>query len=141
MSPAITQINHLHWQHRVLAGTVGAWGEIVTGIDDLEQAIEIICLTPKLSVPTEPDKFCDALNYIDRPAPVAIPNITREIFDALRKHEPRIVVDRVEVEAVSFEHFKVPVFWRPREDVLGEIRQSNVILDRDTAIAQGATLQ
>jgi len=141
MSAQLQQVEHLHWQHRVQPGAVAAWGEIVTGIADIEQSIQIICLTPKLSVPTEPDKFCDALNYIDRPAPVAIPRITREIFDALVQHEPRIVVDRVEVEAIGFEHFLVPVFWRPREDVLGEIRRTNIILNRDIAEAQGAPLQ
>ena len=85
-------------------------------------------------MPTEPDKFCDAMNYIDRPAPVAIPIITREIWDALATHEPRIVVDRVEVKAVAFEHFSVPVFWRPREDVLGDIRRTIVTLAQEEAV-------
>lgn len=141
MSAQLQQVDHLHWQHKVQPGALAAWGEVVTGIADLEQSIQTICITPKLSVPTEPNKFCDALNFIDRPAPVAIPMITREIFDALVHHEPRIVVDRVEVEALAFEHFTVPVFWRPREDVLGEIRRTDVILNRDIAEAQGAILQ
>lgn len=128
-------INYLHWQHRVQPGPVGAWDEIVTGLADIEQAIRIITLTPRGSVPTAPNKFCDALNYIDRPAPVAIPMITREIWDALAEHEPRIIVERVEVTEISFEHFSVPVFWRPREDVLAEIRRTEIIL---AGAAQGA---
>ena len=140
MDPSTFQTPHLHWQHRVKPGADAAWGEIVTGIEDIEQSIQIIVLTPRLSVPTEPDKFCDALNYIDRPAPVAIPIITREIFDALTVHEPRIIVDRVEVTAVAFEHFAVPVFWHPREDVLSDIRRTVVTLNREIAIQQGANL-
>lgn len=128
---ATFQTDHLHWQHKIQLGPVAAWGEIVTGIEDIEQCIQIICLTPKFSVPTEPDKFCDALLYIDRPAPVAIPIITQKTWDALTIHEPRIVVERVEVTELSFEHFSMPIFWRPREDVLGDIRRTEVFLSRE----------
>jgi phage baseplate assembly protein W len=119
---------NLHWQLRVSPGPVAAWGEAVTGIEDLEQTMRIICLTPKLSVPTEPEKFCDALNYIDRPPAIAIPGISREIWDSLTRWEPRITVERVEVQAVAFHHFKAPVFWRPTEDVLSEIRRTDIDL-------------
>lgn len=120
--------DHLHWQHRVSPGPKADWGAAVRGIADLEQSIRIICLTPKLSVPTEPEKFCNAFDYIDRPPAIAIPRISQEIWDALAKWEPRIVVERVEVEAVAFHHFRAPVFWRPREDVIGELLQTDVEL-------------
>ena len=128
---ATFQTDQLHWQHKIQLGPVASWGEIVTGIEDIEQCMQVICLTPKLSVPTEPDKFCDALLYIDRPAPVAIPIITREIWDSLAEWEPRIVVERVEVQEKSFEHFAVPIFWRPREDVLSDIRRTEIFLSRE----------
>lgn len=128
VSNAPLRPNDLHWQHRVQPGPAGAWGTVVTGIDDLEQAIRIIALTPRLSVPTEPDKFCDALAFIDRPPAIAIPRIAQEIFDSLTRWEPRLKVERVEVEALAFHHFKVPVFWRPREDVLADLRRTDVIL-------------
>lgn len=76
---------NLHWQLRVSPGPIAAWGEAVTGIEDLEQAIRIICLTPKLSVPTEPEKFCDALEFIDRPPAIAIPRISQAIWDGLTR--------------------------------------------------------
>ncbi|EFO32510.1 baseplate [Roseibium sp. TrichSKD4] len=120
--------DHLHWQHRVFPGPKADWGAAVVGIADLEQSMRIICLTPKLSVPTEPEKFCNALDYIDRPPAIAIPRISQEIWDALAKWEPRIVVERVEVEAVGFHHFRTPVFWRPREDVIGELLQTDIEL-------------
>lgn len=120
--------DHLHWQHHVHPGPVADWGGTVVGIRDPEQSIDIICLTPKLSVPTEPEKFCDALSYIDRPPAIAIPGITREIWDALTRWEPRIIVDRVEVEQLAFHHFKVPVFWRPREDVVSDLLRRDIIL-------------
>ncbi|MBO9421697.1 baseplate [Labrenzia sp. R4_2] len=119
---------NLHWQLRVSPGPVAAWDEAVTGIEDLEQAIRIICLTPKLSVPTEPEKFCDALEFIDRPPAIAIPRISQEIWDGLTRWEPRIAVEKVEVDPVAFHHFKVPIFWRPREDVLSDIRRTVVEL-------------
>ena len=122
------QIPFLHWQHRVVPGADAAWGEIVSGYDDIDQAIRIIVLTPKGTVPTEPEKFCDALSYIDRPPAIAIPGITREVWDALTRWEPRIVVDRVTVTAVAFHHFRVPIFWRAREDVAAEIRLTEVDL-------------
>jgi phage baseplate assembly protein W len=121
-------ISHLHWQHNVQLGGIAAWNTLVVGLDDLHQAIRIIVLTPKLSVPTEPEKFCDALDYIDRPPAIAIPNITREIWDALAKWEPRIVVETVEVTQLAFEHFKAKIQWRPVEAVLSEIQQTDIIL-------------
>lgn len=125
-----------HWSHRVQPGTRldaienpdGYWGSIVTGLDDLDQVIRTIVLTPRGSVPIAPDKFCDALNAIDRPPDVAIPIIAREIYDALDEHAPRIVVERVEVEEVAWHHFRVPIFWRPRADVLADIRRTVVDL-------------
>lgn len=129
------EIPFLHWQHRVLPGPAGAFGEIVSGLDDLEQDIRIIALTPKGSVPGEPEKFCDLLDYVDRPFDVAVPNMTRELWDALAAHAPRIVVDRVEVTYRGLHHFELPVFWRPRADVAAELRRTVVEITPDLAAA------
>lgn len=126
----MAQVSHLHWQHKVSRGAQPAWNEIVVGYEDLEQCIGTIVLTPKLSVPTEPEKFCDALNYIDRPPAIAIPNITREIWDALSRWEPRIVLIEVRVEQLAFEHFKAFIDWRPVEDIAAEIRHTQIQLER-----------
>lgn len=102
-------------------------GEIVAGLDDVDQAISNLLLTPKRSVPTNPEKGCDLQPYIDRHEAEAIPNITREIWDALALWEPRVIVDRVEVFQKAFAHFVARVFWRPVQSVLDdEIRITEV---------------
>ena len=122
-------VNLLHWQHRVVPGVNNAaFGEIAAGYDDLAQDVRTIILTRKGSVPLEPDKFCGALDYVDYPLPVAVPRMTRECWDALEHYAPRIIVEKVTVEYVAFHHFRVPVFWRAREDVTEEVRQTTVEL-------------
>lgn len=110
-----------HWQP-ALAMERDAIGEIVAGIDDLVQAMTTIIHTEKGSVPDQPEKCIALRRWIDRPPAIAIPNITREIFDAIRQWEPRIVVDRVRVTQESFSRFRFPVFWYPRADVARQIR-------------------
>lgn len=124
----MTQVSHLHWQHKVQPGALAAWGELAVGLEDLEQCMRTIALTPKLSVPTEPEQFCDAINYIDRPPAVAIPNVTRELWDALARWEPRIILHEIHVSQIAFEHFKARIDWRPVEDVASEIRQTVIDL-------------
>lgn len=113
-------IPYVHWQAR-LGRATPRFGEIVHGVDDLEQAIMTIALTEKGSVPTEPEKCVELRPYLDRRPAYAIPYITRELFDAITLWEPRVVVEEVRVTAEDFDHFRFPVFWRPRGDVAREI--------------------
>ncbi len=121
-----------HWSLRVgrvdpdtgLAPDV--FGDIVTAIDDLDQAIANIILTPLGSVPTEPEKGCDIAPFVDQHEAIAIPNLTRVIWDALAMWEPRIVLDKVEVSVAAFSHFSTRVFWRPIESVLDDLRVTEV---------------
>ncbi|SNY91463.1 hypothetical protein SAMN04515647_1684 [Cohaesibacter sp. ES.047] len=124
----MVQIDYLHWQHKVTLGANAAWGEIAVGLDDLHQAVRIIVLTPKRSVPTEPEKFCDALDYIDRPPAVAIPAIKRAVWDAITLWEPRIVLDGIEAEMVDLAHYAITISWHPVEGVLKEIQRTKVLL-------------
>ncbi len=125
-------IPFLHWQPKIgrnLAAT--ALGAIVHGLDDVEQAINTIVLTEKGSVPTEPEKCTRLAPYIDRRPDYAIPNISREIFDAIRAWEPRVIVERVVITRADFDHWRFPVFWRLRADVTRTIRQTVVLLPPD----------
>jgi uncharacterized protein len=132
------RIPYAHWQPRVVrnpdervqaGGLIDlGLGTIVYGLDDLEQAISTIVLTEKGSVPTQPEKCTRLMPYIDRRPDYAIPNITREIFDAIRAWEPRVIVERVAITRVDFDHWRFPVFWRAAGDVTRTIRQSVVVL-------------
>lgn len=124
------QISYAHWQPRI-GSAASHMGEIVAGIDDIEQAIGTIVLTEKGTVPLEPEKCCKLSAYIDRRPDWAIPYITREIHQALTIWEPRIVVDRVAITREDFAHWRFPVFWRLTSDVAREIRRTVVTLPEE----------
>ncbi len=122
------QTHHLHWQAKVQPDKSDAWGQTVSGVEDVQQAIQIIVLTPKLSVPDEPEKFCDALNYIDRTPAIAIPEISREIWDALTRWEPRIILDKIDVSQENFHQFKAVIEYHLVEDIEQKIRRTELDL-------------
>ncbi|QLP96147.1 MAG: phage baseplate protein [Rhodoblastus sp.] len=133
-------IGYLHWQPRLGRGAPAALaplGEVVVGLDDVEQSILTVVLTEKGSVPGQPEKCCRLAPYIDRRPAIAIPNISREIFDAIAIWEPRVVVDRVAITREDFAHWSFPVFWRLRSDVAREIRRTIIRLPKER-IPQGA---
>ena len=121
-----------HWSHKVgradpVTGVVPPiYSEIVVAVDDLHQSISNLILTPLGSVPTEPEKGCDLLPYIDRHADIAIPNVTRVVWDALTMWEPRIVLQEVKVVQVGEAHFACNIYWRPSESVLDDLRVTEV---------------
>jgi phage baseplate assembly protein W len=127
-------IPYQHWSLKV--GRMDAstrafaphFGEVVWGVDDLHQSISNLILTPLGGVPTEPEKGCDSLPYIDRPHDVAIPNVTRAIWDALTIWEPRIVLQDIKVSQVAFAHLSCEIYWRPSESVLDDILVTQVAL-------------
>jgi len=112
-----------------------AFGEIASQLADLDQGIANLIFTPKGSVPTQPEKGCDLLPYMDRPPAVAIPKLTVEIFEGLTRWHPRIRVDEVRVEELAFAHYSVPVFWFPVASVVADIQRTNVTLTRDGLLA------
>jgi phage baseplate assembly protein W len=134
-------IPYLHWQPRLGRNAPDpqeALGRIVHGLDDVEQAINTIVLTEKGSVPTQPEKCTRLMPYIDRRPEYAIPNITREIWDAITAWEPRVIVERVAITREDFDHWRFPVFWRLRADVTRTVRRTVVALpgERVRAIIQ-----
>lgn len=123
-----------HWSvkvgriHPVTGEVKDVHGEIVTVYDDVEQAIANLVLTPKRSVPVNPEKGTDILPYIDRHEEEAVPNITREIWDAIAIWEPRAIVDRIEVVQTAFAHFTARIFWRPVQSLADDARLLEVEL-------------
>lgn len=127
-------IPYVHWQPRLGRGVPAdraPLGEIVHGLDDVEQAILTIVLTEKGSVPGQPEKCCRLAPYVDRRPEIAIPNISREIFDAIAIWEPRVVVERVAITRVDFAQWSFPIFWRLRADVTRELRRTVIRLPQE----------
>ncbi|MEN5083737.1 hypothetical protein ABE438_14740 [Bosea sp. TWI1241] len=121
-----TRIDYAHWQMKLGRGGASGLGRIVTALGDLEQAIHTIALTEKGSVPLAPEKCVALLQWIDRPPNEAIPNIARELWDAINTWEPRITVEQVTPIPVSASHWRFPVFWYPRADVTRELRLTEI---------------
>lgn len=137
MAPMINRlaIPYAHWSLKVgrrdaLTGDVPeVYGKIVTALDDIDQAISDLILTPKRSVPGNPEKGCDITPYIDRHEAEAVPNITREIWDAITLFEPRVILERIEVAQIAFAHFTARIFWRPVQSVIDDLRLTEVELN------------
>lgn len=100
-----------YWQIRL-----GAPGEVVTGLEDIAQAVTIICTTQTGSVPLRPEGWVDLLAYLDRPIEAARRRLEREMVRALQALEPRIETPTVAIRAVPglLGHALAIVTWRPR---------------------------
>lgn len=109
MTVKVSDITAADW-----SPAIGSPGEIVTDLADIEQCMDTIITTRKGSVPHQPLLGCDAWLWIDRPQTIAVPNICREVIDALELWEPRIVVDSVSVLYDAAGVPTVSVTWQPR---------------------------
>jgi phage baseplate assembly protein W len=67
-------------------------------IEDIEQSITTILLTPKGTKIFEPEFGSDLLSYIDKLAPQYIPKIVSEVWRVIQRWEPRVNLLKVEVE-------------------------------------------
>ncbi|HEY6417581.1 MAG TPA: GPW/gp25 family protein [Candidatus Binataceae bacterium] len=71
---------------------LGAIGQVVQGIADVDQCIVIILTTPLGSDPLRPTFGSDIWRYIDFPINIARPSIVRELTSAITTWEPRVTV-------------------------------------------------
>jgi phage baseplate assembly protein W len=93
-------------------------GNIVQGLADVNQCIQIILTTPKGSDPLRPTFGADVWRYIDAPINTAIPAIVREVTEAILRWEPRVTL--VSIKAVPVlggdvqagAHLTIAVTWR-----------------------------
>lgn len=69
---------------------LGAIGQVVQGVADIDQCIAIILTTPKGSDPLRPTFGADIWSFIDYPIDEALPAIVREITAAITAWEPRV---------------------------------------------------
>ena len=91
------QITSADWSPKLDAtpGDGSGLGQVVQGLEDVEQCISIILSTPKGSDILRPTFGCDLWKYIDRPITQSLPAIVREATEALTLWEPRIDLIRV----------------------------------------------
>jgi phage baseplate assembly protein W len=96
---------------------LGAIGQVVQGVADVDQCVAIILTTPLGSDPLRPTFGCDIWRYIDHPISEALPAIVRELTAALTTWEPRITLTGVNAAPVldattqSGAHLSVTVKW------------------------------
>ncbi len=113
-----SDIRPVHWQmKRTPDGAV--LGEIAAELDDLAQEVRQCILTPKRSVPLNPEKGCDLEPFRDRPLGVRHLFVAAEVREALKRDVPRIIVQEVAVDA-EFASLSITVKWTPVEAVIAD---------------------
>lgn len=97
---------------------LGAIGEVVQGIADVEQCLGIIVTTPRGSDPLRPTFGADIWRYIDSPISLALPAIVSALTSAIATWEPRVNLVSVTAQPVndastqSGAHLDVTLIWQ-----------------------------
>src|SRR5579863_5870565 len=100
-------------------------GNVVQGLDDVNQCIQIILTTPRGSDPLRPTFGADVWRYIDAPINAAIPAVVREVTEAILRWEPRVTLVSINVtfvlggDAQAGAHLNILVTWRLNLSVSG----------------------
>lgn len=92
----VRDIHTINWQL-----SLNSPGSIVTGMDDVRQCVDVILKTRKGEDPLRPHFGCGLFDWISKPNTAAIPNMKKEILEALRLYEPRITVQKIGHELVN----------------------------------------
>ncbi len=93
---------------------LGAYGELVSGYDDIAQSIGVILSTQRGSVPLEPLYGVDHLKYIDKPLEQIRGPYTADMVEALTLWEPRATVQGVSFGRDGAE-LSITVRWSPKD--------------------------
>lgn len=118
-------IRSIDWQPKL-----GSMGEVVEGLDDINQCIRIILSTPRGTDPHRPLFGSDIWRWLDAPVGEAIPQVVREVVDALQAWETRINLVSV-VPEISGERVTIRVEWTLRDGV--ELYRTEVTINGDDA--------
>lgn len=107
----VSEISARDWSPKL-----GSYGEVVTGLKDIEQCLRIIWTTPVGSVPMRRDFGSTIHKWIDKPFAVAQANVPLAILEAAR-WEPRVVIRSVQVQPANVVHgMVVLVEWAVSEN-------------------------
>lgn len=112
-------LQHTHWQ----IAPVDV--EQIQGEDDLHQCIRNILSTRKGSDVLRPEFGSNHFDYIDQPYDVALPNMVREIHQALTKWEQRIAVQHIHITGTA-PQFHLMIEWAVKDDIARQIYRTHV---------------
>jgi phage baseplate assembly protein W len=87
-------------------------GGVVESVNDIAQCIRTIVASVKGSDPLRPDFGIDFFKYQDRPINWAIPNVIKDVIDALTTYEPRAEILRL-TPTVTQERLQFAIYWQP----------------------------
>lgn len=87
-------------------------GEVVENLRDIDQCIRVILGTPYGSDALRPTFGSELWRYIDYPSDQVAPYLIRESYDAIKRWEPRCVLDNVQV-SVQAHHVWLTLYWHP----------------------------
>ncbi|MCU1718676.1 GPW/gp25 family protein [Pseudomonas sp. 5P_3.1_Bac2] len=107
-----SSISATHWQP-----ALGAAGEVVEGLRDIDQAIRIILTTPRGSDPHRPEFGSELQRYLDWPTHRVVPHLVREAVEAIRRWEPRVTLVQV-LTTIESSHIVLRVQWKVADGVL-----------------------
>lgn len=96
----------------------------VEALDDIDQCIRIIVVTPKGTEPLRPLFGCDAWRWLDAPVDVALPNVVREVHAAIAMWEPRARIVSVTLAPGGHEaHWRIRIRWQPVDSITEQITE------------------
>lgn len=90
-------------------------GNIEQGYNDVSQCIDVILRTQKGTDPLRPNFGSNIFFYQDAPVNIAIPNIKREIIDAISIWEPRVEIVRI-THTINGENLLFAINYRVVDD-------------------------
>lgn len=107
MALDLRTLDAAYWQPKV-----GELGAVVTGLDDINQCILTILLTPKGSDPLRPDFALNIFDYVDKPVNTVRAPLVRDVIAAITKWEQRVAVEAVTLEPqADLAGFILSVTW------------------------------
>ena len=115
MAVSVPSIQSLNWSPEL-----NNFGQVVENIDDIDQAIRIILLTPLGADPHRPDFASNIFSYLDYPQTEIKQFLIRESFESLLKWEPRIDVLNVEITFLGEEalgQVEIAITWQVKNNI------------------------
>lgn len=106
-------------------------GEIVTGVYDIMQCMQIIVRTQKGSDPFRPDFGCDIFIRIGMPINAAAPLMVQDIQAAIKRWEPRAEVQDATFFFTQPSKLTIRIFWMRTES------DDTTVYDTDFNIEEG----